>query len=229
MDDHEAARALKSTPMFRTLDEESLLRLAGACRQRTYRRGQYLWYQGDVGDRLVVVCRGLVKVVLASERGDEMVLVTAGVSDVLGELAVLDGSPRSASVVAVEDTTVLSLDRPIALELMARQPAVLDAVLRSLAGLVRRLTEQTADLVFLDLGGRLAKLLLGLVQANARAGDSAVLDMGLSQSDLAAMVGATRPAVNRALQVLASRGLISIDGQVIMLRDLPGLRRRAGS
>lgn len=229
MNDQEAAGALKSTSLFRALDEESLLRLARSCRQRTYRRGQYLWYQDDVGDRLVVVCKGLVKVMLASERGDERLLAIAGVSDVLGELAVLDGSPRSASVVAIEDTTVLSLDRAVALELMARQPAVLEAILRSLAALVRRLNEQTADLIFLDLGGRLAKLLLGLVHDNACTTGPAVLDMGLSQTDLAAMVGATRPAVNRALQVLAARGLISIDGQIIVLKDLPGLRRRAVS
>jgi CRP-like cAMP-binding protein len=228
MDDPGAARTLQSTKMFGALDNESLLTLARSCRQRTYRRGQYLWYQDDVADRLVVVSKGLVKVTLASERGDEILLLTAGVSEVLGELAVLDGSPRSASVVAVEDTTVLSLDRAVALELMARQPAVLDAVLRSLAGVVRRLTEQTADLVFLDLGGRLAKLLLSLVHDNPRSAHPVVLDKGFSQSDLAAMVGATRPAVNRALQVLASRELISIDGRAIVLKDLPGLRRRAG-
>jgi len=229
MGDHQAAETLKTTSIFGALDEEPLLKLARACRQRTYRRGQYLWYQDDVGDRLIVICEGLVKVMLASERGDEIVLVTAGVSEVLGELAVLDGSTRSASVVALEDTTVLSLDRAIALQLMATEPAVLDAVLRSLAGLIRRLTEQTADLVFLDLGGRLAKLLLNLVNDTRRTADPAVLDTGLSQSDLAAMVGATRPAVNRALQLLASRGLISIDGRVITVRDLPGLRRRAAT
>ena len=69
MNDQEAAGALKSTSLFGALDEESLLRLARSCRQRTYRRGQYLWYQDDVGDRLVVVCTGMVKVMLASERG----------------------------------------------------------------------------------------------------------------------------------------------------------------
>jgi CRP-like cAMP-binding protein len=93
--------------------------------------------------------------------------------------------------------------------------------------LVRRLNDQTADLVFLDLGGRLAKLLLGLAHDDGYATDPAVLDIGLSQTDLAAMVGATRPAVNRALQLLAARGLISINGQVVVLKDLPGLRRRA--
>jgi CRP-like cAMP-binding protein len=229
MDDGQAVEMLRSTSMFGALGEEPMLELARACRQRTYRRGQYLWYQDDVGDRLIVIGVGSVKVMVASERGDEIVLTSAGVGEILGELAVLDGSRRSASVVALEDTTVLGLDRAIAVQLMGTEPAVLDAVLRSLAGLVRRLTEQTADLVFLDLGGRLAKLLLSLVHDTGRTADPAVLDTGLSQSDLAAMVGATRPAVNRALQLLASRGLITIDGQVITLRDLPGLRRRAAT
>ena len=141
----------------------------------------------------------------------------------------LNRVPRSATVVAVEPTTVLSLGRATVLELMARHPSVLDAVLRALGDLVRRLTEQTSDLIVLDLGRSAG-------QAAAPAGRSGggrcrsrgrAPTWGLSQSDLAGMVGATRPAVNRALQQLASRGLIAVDGQVIKLCDLPGLRRRA--
>ena len=92
--------------------------------------------------------------------------------------------------------------------------------------LVRRLTEQAGDLVFLDLPGRLAKLLLQLVGQHGAAG-SAVLDRRLTQSDLAAMIGASRPAVNRALQSLAARGYLTVQGQAITLRDVEGLRRRA--
>ncbi len=228
LSDQEAAQILRSTRVFGALDPASLLGLAGICTQRTYGRGQYLWYQGDPGDRLVVVCKGLVKVVLASERGDEIVLVTLGRHESLGELAILDGSPRSASVVAVELTTVLMLPRAAVLELMAAHPPVLDAVLKALGQLVRRLTEQTGDLVFLDLAGRVAKVLVNLARSHARDDRRMVLDTGLSQSDIAAMVGATRPAVNRILQLFASRGLITVDGRVIMLRDLPALRRRAG-
>ncbi len=224
----EVVQILRSTRVFGALDTPSLIGLAGICTQRTYGRGQYLWYQGDPGDRLVVVCKGLVKVVLASERGDEIVLVTLGRHESLGELAILDGSPRSASVVAVELTTVLMLPRAAVLELMAAHPPVLDAVLKALGQLVRRLTEQTGDLVFLDLAGRVAKVLVNLAHSHARDDRRMVLDTGLSQSDIAAMVGATRPAVNRILQLFASRGLITVDGRVIMLRDLPALRRRAG-
>jgi CRP-like cAMP-binding protein len=226
--EHEVAEVLGATSVFSALDRSSLLGLAAASRQRTYGRGQYLWYQGDPGDHLVVVGEGLVKVVLTSERGDEVVLVTLGPTETVGELAILDGSPRSASVVAVEPTTVVMLPRAAVLQAMASHPAVLDAVLRLLGQLVRRLTEQTGGLVFLDLAGRVAKVLLQLAERHARDEQHTVLDVGLSQSDIAAMVGATRPAVNRILQLFASRGLISVDGRVIVLRDPAALRRRAG-
>jgi len=209
-----AVEVLRRTELFGSLGDDDLRRLAGTGRTRTYRKGQYLWYQGDPGDTLLVVCDGRLKIVLGSETGDE---------------AVLHGAPRSASVVALERTTALVLPRASVFDAMARHPAVLDAMLRALGRLVRRLTEQNGDLVFLDLGGRLAKLLLRLAEGRAPAADGVVLDTHLNQSELAAMIGATRPAVNRVLHLFADRGLITVDGQVIVLKDLPGLRRRAGA
>jgi CRP-like cAMP-binding protein len=224
-----AVEVLRRTELFGSLSDDELQRLAATSRTRTYRRGQYLWYQGDPGDSLLVVCDGRLKVVLGSEAGDEAVLHSVGRCEVIGELAVLDGAPRSASVVALERTTAVVLPRAAVFDAMARHPAVLDAMLRALGRLVRRLTETNGDLVFLDLGGRLAKLLLRLAQGRAPDGDGVVLDTHLTQSELAAMIGATRPAVNRVLRLFAERGLITVDGQVIVLKDLPGLRRRAGS
>jgi CRP/FNR family transcriptional regulator, cyclic AMP receptor protein len=227
VDHRSAAQVLRQTDLFGGLDETALLRLAEASRTRRFGRGQYIWFQGDPGDTLLVVCGGLVKVVLGSEGGEEAVLVTLGSCEVLGELALLDGQARSASVVAVEPTTALMLTRATVLDVMSRHPTVLDGMLRALGRLVRRLTEQTGDFVFLDLGGRLAKLLLRLAEGRVSAGDGVVLDTGLTQSELAAMVGASRPAVNKVLHLFASRGLIRVDGQVIVLQDLAGLRRRA--
>jgi CRP/FNR family transcriptional regulator, cyclic AMP receptor protein len=224
-----AVDVLRRTDLFGGLTDDDLHTLAGAARTRNFRRGQYLWYQGDPGDTLLVVCDGRLKVVLGSEEGEEALLVSVGSCEVIGELAVLDGARRSASVIAVEPTTALVLTRATVFDAMARHPSVLDAMLRSLGRLVRRLTEQNGDLVFLDLGGRLAKLLLRLAEGRAPAEDGIVLDTHLSQSELAAMIGASRPAVNRVLHLFASRGLIRVDGQVIVLRDLPGLRRRAGT
>ena len=144
---------LRSTDMFAGLDDRVLARLAASAVRRTYGRGQYLWYQGDDGDHLLVVASGLLKIVVSSEQGDEVVLATLGRREVIGELAMLDGCPRSASVVAVEPTTAMLLPRSIVIALMREHPEVLDAVLRSLSRLVRRLTEQAGDFIFLDLGG----------------------------------------------------------------------------
>jgi CRP/FNR family transcriptional regulator, cyclic AMP receptor protein len=218
---------LSSAQVFSALPPDAIATLADVCATRTYQRGQYLWFQGDEGSRMIVVASGLVKVVIASEQGDEVVLVTLGPGRTLGELALLDGSPRSASAVAMEPTTVVMISRVTLLDLLSRHPPLLDALLRSVGGIVRRLTEQTGDLVFLDLGGRIAKLLLQLAEPQLDGTGPVVLDLGLSQSDLASMVGASRPAVNRVLQLMASRGLITVDGRVIVLRDLAGLRRRA--
>ena len=225
MSESDVVEILRSAAIFAELPDDALARLAARCVRRTYGRNQFLWYQGDDGAHLIVVASGLVKVVLSSPQGGEVVLTTLGPGGISGELAVLDGSPRSASVVAAEPTTVLLLTRATVLDMLNRYPSVLDALLRSLGNLIRRITEQAGDFVFLDLGGRVAKLLLHLAEAHGAS--STVLDLRLTQSDLAAMVGATRPAVNRVLQHLAGRGVIEVDGQRIVLVNLAELRRRA--
>ena len=225
MPETDVVEILRSAAIFAELPDDALARLAARCVRRTYGRNQFLWYQGDDGAHLIVVASGLVKVVLSSPQGGEVVLTTLGPGEISGELAVLDGSPRSASVVAAEPTTVLLLTRATVLDMLNRYPSVLDALLRSLGNLIRRITEQAGDFVFLDLGGRVAKLLLHLAEAHGAG--STVLDLRLTQSDLAAMVGATRPAVNRVLQNLVGRGVIEVDGQRIVLVNLAELRRRA--
>jgi CRP-like cAMP-binding protein len=112
---------------------------------------------------------------------------------------------------------------------MQRNPELLDVLLRSMGALIRRLTERATDLVFLDLAARVAKMLLR--EAEERGGEEpqgVPIDLGLTQTELAQMVGASRPAVNRVLQTLAARGSISIDGRKIIIQDYIALRRRAG-
>ena len=223
------AAALHQTAIFAELPDSVLREMAQVCLQRTYRRGQFLWYQGDPGDYLVVIVQGLVKVTVTSPHGDEMLLVTLGPSEVVGELSVIDGGPRSASVVALRPTTGIVISRAALIALMQRSPVCFDVLLRPLGALVRRLTEQATDLVFLDLAARVAKLLLH--EAERRSGEQrqgALVDLGLTQTELAQMVGASRPAVNRVLQSLAARGSISITGREITIRDFNALRRRAG-
>jgi CRP/FNR family transcriptional regulator, cyclic AMP receptor protein len=223
------AAALHQTAIFGELDDSAIRELAQVCLERTYRRNQYLWYQGDPGDYLVVIVSGLVKVTVSSPHGDEMLLVTLGPSEVVGELSVIDGGRRSGSVVALRPTKGIVIGRAPLIALMQRSPICFDVLLRSLGALVRRLTEQATDLVFLDLAARVAKLLLREAERQSGVqGQGAFLDLGLTQTELAQMVGASRPAVNRVLQSLVARGLIGMDGRMIKIYDPKALGRRAG-
>lgn len=217
---------LAGISLFRVLGEEGIAAAARAGMCRTYVPGQLICHQGDPGEHLYVVLGGLVKVVFTSERGDGMVLNIMGPEETFGELALLDGSPRSASVVALKSTSIFMLPRAKLLELMSDHPRLADEFLKLIGKLVRKLTERAGDLVFLDLGGRLAKVLLQLAERRDQVND-VILDRGLTQSDLAGMIGATRPAVNRTLKSFVTRGFISIKGRTIVLHDLAALRKRS--
>ena len=193
---------------------------------RSVSRGQLLFREGDDGEALYVVVEGLVKIFVSSPEGAYRAITTLGPPDVFGELPLIDEGPRSASAVAVVESTLLALDRTTLLDVVRRHPDLLDGLLRSLGGALRRLTEQAADLVFLDLHGRVAKLVVGLVEREGTDGGS-VLDLQLTQTDLAEMVGGSRQSVNQILHSFERRGFIEMEGRQIRILDVAGLRRRA--
>jgi CRP/FNR family cyclic AMP-dependent transcriptional regulator len=224
-----AVELLRRTRLFAGLEEPTLRVLAERAVERSYPRHGRLFYQGDPGTGLFVVASGLVKVVVTSEDGEEMVLVTLGPGEALGELSIVDGGPRSASAEALEPTVALIITRPVLLDLATRDRALTEALLQTLGGLLRRLTEQAADLVFLDLPGRMAKLLAGLAaERGTETPEGIELDAGLTQTDLGAMVGASRQSVNQILQGFARRGFLQVQGRRIVVTRLDLLRRRAG-
>lgn len=220
---------LTGTGLFAGLDARLLRRLTDGAVRRTLSRGQVLFHEGDSGESLYVVIEGLVKLSVASPDGREMLLATVRPMEAFGELSLVDGGPRSTSAVAVEATTVLVLRRSDLLEALRQEPALVDGVLRSMGALVRRLTEQTTDLVFLDVNERVAKLLVSLVERDGVSRDgTVVVDLALSQGELAEMVGVSRQSLNQALHKLAERAWITLDGRHVTVTDLEGLRRRAG-
>ena len=224
-----AVALLQRTKLFAELGEPILRALADQAVERSYPRHGRLFHQGDPGTGLFVVVSGLVKVVVTSEDGDEMVLVTLGPGEALGELSLVDGGPRSASAEAMEPTVALMITRPVLLDLATRDRALTEALLHTLGGLLRRLTEQASDLVFLDLPGRMAKLLAGLAaERGVPTPEGIELDAYLTQTDLAGMVGASRQSVNQILQGFARRGYLQVQGRRIVVHRLDLLRRRAG-
>lgn len=224
-----AAELLAQTRLFAGLSRDDLLRVAARAHERTYRKGVIIFYEGDVGDAFYVVAEGTVKIFVSSGRGDELVLATLRRPDGLGEIALLDDEPRTASAEAMDAVTLLAFPRSTFRDMIHREPAIADALLRSAGRLFRRMTSQAADLVFLDLEGRVAKLLSGMAEERGVVRDGGVaLELGVTQSDLASMVGGSRQSVNQILHSLQSRGLIAISGRTVVIVEPDVLRRRAG-
>jgi CRP/FNR family cyclic AMP-dependent transcriptional regulator len=223
------ATLLSNTRLFGTMAADALQRVAEKATRRSYSRGEVIFREDDPGDALCVVVTGLVKIYLSSVDGDEMLLVTLGPSAVFGELPMVDGGLRSASAAAVEASTVLTLTRAALLEALSSSTQLVDSLLRSMGSMVRRLTDQAADLVFLDLDGRVAKLLLALAEERGTTdADGLALDLHLTQTDLAHMVGGSRQSVNQVLNSFDRRGYLQLDGRRIVIRKPDLLRKRAG-
>jgi CRP/FNR family transcriptional regulator, cyclic AMP receptor protein len=229
MSQDDDAALLSNTHLFGGMEPTALQRLADKARRRSYARGAVIFNEDDPGEALWVVVEGLVKIYLTSADGDEMVLVTLGPSTVFGELPMVDGGPRSASAAAVEASTLLTLTRTALLEALTDSSQLVDGLLRSMGSMVRRLTDQAADLVFLDLHGRVAKLLLGLAgEHTSPQVDRWALDLHLTQTDLANMVGGSRQSVNQVLRSFERLGYLDLDGRRIVIKRPELLSRRAG-
>lgn len=223
------AALLQNTALFGAMAPDALERLAEKTHRRSYPRGAVIFREDDPGDSLCVLVAGLVKVYRTSPDGDEMVLVTMGPGAVFGELPAIDGGLRSASAAAVEATTVLTLTRTALLDALRESPELVERLLRSMGSMVRRLTDQAADLVFLDLHGRVAKLLLALAEERGTAHPSGqTLELGMTQTDLANMVGGSRQSVNQVLRSFERLGYLELDGRRILIREPELLERRAG-
>jgi CRP/FNR family transcriptional regulator, cyclic AMP receptor protein len=219
---------LGSSGLFDALTEKQLAAVAEEAHTKRFAKGETLFREGDEADSFLILTEGSVKVFVTSDRGHEMVLATIRPPESLGEVSLLDGGPRSASASALEPVTALVFARSTLLGLVERERSVADAILRSAGGLLRRLTGRAADLVFLDLEGRVAKV---LVEMAARRGEprddgGVALDLGLTQADLAAMVGGSRQSVNHILHQLEDLGYLRVHGREVVIVNEDALRRR---
>ena len=229
MHTRQRAALLEETKLFDQLDEETLGKLAERTVHHVFEKGRTIFVQDEPGDRLFIVAGGVVKLLVRSRTGESIELVRHTRPAVLGELAVLDYGCRSATAEAVEQTSLLSLTRDELLEVIRSHPNVAEALLRRLAGIVRRTTQDLAALAFLDLEGRVARRILALSgdATPAPAERAAVQRRRITQTEIAQMVSGSRQTVNRALRSLEKRGFIELAETGLEIKDGNGLRRGA--
>jgi CRP/FNR family cyclic AMP-dependent transcriptional regulator len=221
LDARKAASLLGRVEPFRGLDDRARLTMVERAAHRVVNRGQMVFWQDDPGEAMFVLLEGSVKLVVCSRDGDLIELYRHDAPAVFGELAVLDGGPRSASAEAVEPSTLLMVTRAELLRLIRADEQVAEALLRILGAMVRRTTRQVSDLTFLNLQGRVAAKLLDLAEAGQ------ARTRRITQVELATMVGGARQTVNQALRSLESRGYIRTVGRVFEILDRDQLRRLA--
>ncbi|MDU5963214.1 MAG: Crp/Fnr family transcriptional regulator, partial [Dermabacter sp.] len=164
----------------------------------------------------------------ASGDGRENLLAVLGPGETLGELSLFDPAPRNATATAVAETTLYSLSQQDLYRVLAQRPEVARHLLASLARRLRKTNDSLADLVFADVPGRVAKNLLDLAQRFGRQSDEGIMvSHGLTQEELAQLVGASRETVNKALADFAHRNWIRLEARAVLLLDIERLRRRA--
>ena len=227
MDPQDITERLRASCLFEAADDRALEDVARNLRRRRFRRAETIFHQGDPGDALHLVSSGAVKIVLPSLDGEEAIIATLRSGDFFGELAVLDGAPRSATAVAVEPTETWTLPRELFLALLDRDKALRESLLAGIARELRRITGHVEELHFLDLAGRLASHLARLAREADPGAREVRLDWPYTQSDLAAMIGGTRQSVNKLLAELVDRGLVAIEKDTLVIPDVEALEREA--
>jgi CRP-like cAMP-binding protein len=219
---HRLADFLASVPLFSRLSTDERRGFAALSREQRYPRGALIVRQGDPGDALYVVRSGTVKVAIVGDDGREVILDTLGQGAHFGELALIDGRPRSAHVVAVDPAVLLVLRREDFRREVERQPRVAWALLEELSRRLRDADEKITGLVLLDVPGRVARLLL-----DRATGTPPTIERAPTHEMMAQMIGASRETVSRAMRELQDAGLIEVERRTVRVVDIEGLTRRS--
>ncbi|MBI1878415.1 MAG: Crp/Fnr family transcriptional regulator [Chloroflexi bacterium] len=190
---------LQEVPLFAVLNQETLTAVAGDFRVREYRAGDTIFHQGDQSRELYIVMKGKVRVFRLSPSGDETTIVILARRHILGEFAVIDGEPRSATAKAISACTLLEISQEKFWYYLENIPSLAVTMCKQLVGKARWAAMYAATVAQLDAAGRLLHLLLlyneefGQIEAG---GQRSVLELGLNQTDLATLVGARRGWIN---------------------------------
>jgi CRP-like cAMP-binding protein len=222
------AEFLAGVPPFDGLSSAQLRDLAAVTRCETVKQRAELFHKGDAGSELYIVVSGRLKALTTSLEGDDVVFNIHGPGDLVGEIGMLAGLPRTATVSALEPCELLALSRRDLLCLLRTHPDVAVEMLAFVSKRLARLSELVEDTLFLNLPLRLAKKLLELSASYGEQTPAGMrLDLKLSQTELGDLVGATRESINKQLRSWTSEGLLSVDAGHLVIHRLAELEELA--
>ena len=214
---------LRSTSLLSAAASETIDRLAAASKWHTLQQHEILFVAGSRATNVFAVASGTLRVFTSGPGGTEPTLALLSPGDLVGELGVLDGIPRSTSVGALRRSDIVEVPARAFLDAYDHDPAIPRRLVTLLSERMRSLNDGFTDLASLDLGGRLAKYLL--LEAEQHAKDR--FRLSLTQAELGQLLGGARQTVNQGMQSLERAGLVEVTGRTVQVLDREGLRRRA--
>jgi CRP/FNR family transcriptional regulator, cyclic AMP receptor protein len=214
--------------LFSTLEDADLQAVLELAHEERHAAKQVVFHEGDAGDRLLVVLEGRVKVSLTSPEGKEAILSLLEAGQLIGEMSLLDGGSRSATITAMEPSRFLVIWRKDFLAFLENRPRVALALLQALSLRLRATNDMVGNLSFLNLPARLARILLNLGQQYGKhTGEGIVIGLKLSQEELGNLVGVSRESVNRQVRLWVETGVLDYAHGILILKNSDALFREA--
>ncbi len=211
---------LRNVPIFNELSDQDLEKIAALGVRKKYRKSSIILLEEETGAALFVIVSGKVKIVRMDDDGREVILSILGTSDFFGEMAILDGLTRSASVVATAKSELFMIHRRDFLKLLNDHPSVAIALLRELTSRLRKADAQIKSLSLKDAAGRVANVVLQLADEIGmfRKGRVEIDEMPLQQ-DLANMAGTSRETISRMIHRFIKKGYLQMQGNRLIIND----------
>lgn len=219
-------RLLKRVPIFSKMADIELARIVQQCVTHTCKRDRVIFVEEEVGQTLFIIVHGSVKISRTGEDGREVILTILKGGDFFGELSLLDGKSRSATVTALEDSELLMLRRSEFIMLIEKYPQITVELLKVLAARIRQCDIQIESLTLQDAMGRVASAIIHVAeQTGLRRGDAVVIPKLPIQIDLASMAGTARETISRVMTTLEEKGYLQKEGHRVILTNFKKFKK----
>ncbi len=211
---------IRNIPLFKHLKDSQVKEIAVRCKSARYRKGDVIFHRTDLSTDLYIVNSGKLKAVLIDEEGDEIVLAQFEKGAFFGELSLLDGKGRSATIVADDDSELAVLKKDVFLDLVYKEPKLAVELMATLADRLRKADDMIESLAFLEVGERLIRTLLDGSAADQSDMKGYLKATKLTHKELSARIGSSREAVSKCMKVLYTKGIIKeVGGNFLVARN----------
>lgn len=223
-------KLLSNVELFDGLNEKQLVGICEVVRSKSLKRKEELFHKGDDGRQVFIIVSGKLKALTTSIDGDDVVFSILGPGEVFGEVALLGGTRRTATVSAIEACELLVIDRRDFMAFLDTHPDISANLLQVLALRLKRVSELVEDTLFLNLRLRLAKKLNALSRMYGQTVEGGILvDLKLSQAEWGDLVGATRESINKQVRQWVDEGIVRVDKGYIVIQQPNELQKLAGA